>query len=318
MNVVQDQAAGLRRLIAVHPRCGFSDTATSVGRGAWVISVVSGVPESGKTTLATNLAVLLSQTGRHVMLIDSNRGALSCHRLLGTEPRYSLADLFADRRGLQEILSIGAVGIRVLPEGGRVLAFKRLSASRQRHLIERLSTLEQVADVVIIDTGNTESADTLAYALCSDTVLAIALPQQESLLRTYSLVKWLLLQRPDLHVGWVMNRYASLEQAKRVAKQVVRLLHQQFADRVQWLGSLPEDPNVDAATEQNACFWLCCPHSMAAKGLSTLAAELRIRMMTPSGASRRLYTFWEKLSEHLRPPALLPTPREEDSTWLVA
>lgn len=318
MNIIQDQAVGLRRLVAVQPMRNAADTAAGRCSSAWVMSIVSGVPQSGKTTLATNLAALLSQTGRHVVLIDGNRGTLSCHRLLGTEPRYSLADLFADRCELHEVLSTGAVGIRVLPEGGRVLAFKRISAWRQREVIVRLEALEQLADVVLIDTGRAESADTLAYALCSDLVLAIALPQRESLLHTYGLVKWLLMQRQDLQVGWVMNRCASQEQVQQVAERVVALLRRQFGQRGQWLGSLLEDPSVEAAVEQNACFWLCCPHSVAAKGLSTLAAELRIRMMTPSPTSRRLRTFWEQLSEHLRPPALQPVPREEERTWLVA
>lgn len=316
--MTRDQALGLRRLVAVQPIHSTDGTALRRDGKTWVMSIVSGVPESGKTTLATNLAALLSQTGRHVVLIDGNRGTLSCHRLLGTEPRHSLADLFAERHDLHEILSTGAVGIRVLPEGGRVLAFKRLSTWRQRAVIERLDALEQLADVVLIDTGGADSADTLAYALCSDFVLAIAVPQRESLLRTYGLVKWLLMQREDLQIGWVMNRCASEEQVQRVAERVAALLQQQFAGRVQWLGSLLEDPSVEAATEQNACFWLSCPHSVAAKGLSTLAAELRVQMMTPSATSGRLRTFWEKLSEHLRPPALQPVPREEEHSWLVA
>lgn len=317
MNVIGDQASGLRRLVAVEPMHGASGTAFIRPADTRVISVVSGVPESGKTTLATNLAALLAQTGCRVVLIDSNRGALSCHRLLGTEPHYSLADLFADRCSLQQALTTGAVGIRVLPEGGRVLAFKRLSTWRQRLLVERLGGLEQLADVVLIDTGSADSADTLAYALCSDIVVAIALPQQASLLRTYSLVKWLVMQRTDLQVGWVMNRCASPDQAQQLGERVGGLLRRQFGGQVRWWSSVLEDASVSAATEQNACFWLSCPHSAAAKGLSALATELRVQIMQPSSTNRRLHLFWERLSEQLRPPALQPIPREEEQTWVV-
>lgn len=318
MAVVHDQALGLRRLISQQPADGVLGITPGLRMGTWVISVVSGTPESGKTTIATNLSALLGQTGRHVVLLDGNVGALTCSRLLGTEPRYSLEDLFADRRDLPEILVSGAAGIRVLTGGTRILALKRLPAQGQRDIIERLRSLEVLADVILIDTGNPESTDTLAYALSSDMVLAIALPQRESLLRTYSLVKRLLLQRADLQVGWVMNRCISLAQAQKVGGQVERLLSGQFGNRVRLLGNIIEDNSVSTAAEQNACFWLCSPDSAAAKGLSALAAEVRSRIMPHPGVGRGLHAFLARLSDHLRPPALLPIPKEEENTWLVA
>jgi flagellar biosynthesis protein FlhG len=316
--VVHDQALGLRRLIARQPAEGVLGITPGLRMGTWVISVVSGTPESGKTTIATNLSALLGQTGRHVVLLDGNIGTLTCSRLLGTEPRYSLEDLLADRRDLPEILVPSAAGIRVLPGGARILALKRLSNQNQRDVIERLRSLEVLADVVIIDTGNASSTDTLAYALSADIVLAIALPQRESLLRTYSLVKRLLLQRADLQVGWVMNRCRSLMQATKIGQQVERLLATQFSNRVELLGNIMEDNMVGAAAEQNACFWLTWPDSLAAKGLSALAAVLRTRIISHPGAGRGLHAFLARLSDQLRPPALLPTPKEEEHAWLAA
>jgi flagellar biosynthesis protein FlhG len=318
MSVVHDQALGLRRLIAQRPMEGVLGITPGLRMGTWVISVVSGTSESGKTTIATNLSALLGQTGRHVVLLDGNVGAVTCSRLLGTEPRYSLEDLFADRRDLPEILTAGAAGIRVLPGATRILALKRLSAQGQRDIIERLRSLEVLADVVIIDTGNPESTDTLAYALSSDMVLAIAIPQRESLLRTYSLVKRLLLQRADLQVGWVMNRCVSSAQAQRIGGQVEQLLSAQFGNRVRLLGSIVEDNSVSAAAEQSACFWLSSPDSAAAKGLSALAVEVRSRIMPHPGVGRGLHAFLARLSDHLRPPALLPIPKEEEHPWVVA
>lgn len=317
MAAVQDQALGLRRLISQRPADGVLGITPGFGMGTWVITVVSGAPESGKTTIATNLSALLGQTGRHVVLLDGNVGTVTCSRLLGTEPRYSLEDLLADRRDLPEILASGAAGIRVLSGGARILALKRLSPRGQREVIERLRTLEMLADVVIIDTGSAESTDTLAYALSSDIVLAIALPQRESLLHTYSLVKRLLLQRADLQVGWLMNRCSSPVQAQKVGNQVEQLLARQFWGRVQLFGCILEDNSVNAAAEQNACFWLSCPDSPAAKGLSALAADLRARILSQPGAGRGLHAFLARLADHLRPPALLPIPKEEEQPWLV-
>ncbi|MCS6830197.1 MAG: hypothetical protein RMM08_04645 [Armatimonadota bacterium] len=318
MAVVHDQALGLRRLISQRPADSVLGIAPGLRMGTWVISVISGTPESGKTTIATNLSALLGQTGRHVVLVDGNVGMLTCNRLLGTEPRYSLEDLFTDRRDLPEILVPGAAGIRVLPGGARILALKRLSARGQQEVLERLRSLEVLADVILIDTGNAQSTDTLAYALSSDIVLAVALPQRDSLLHTYSLVKRLLLQRADLRVGWIMNRCRSVMQAQRVGRQVEQLFSRQFGNSVQLLGSIMEDNNVSAAAEQNACFWLASPDSAAAKGLSALAVEIRYRIMSVPEAGSGLHAFLARLSDFLRPPALLPIPKEEEQPWLVA
>lgn len=318
MTPVQDQAFGLRRLISEQTSDGVLGIAPGLRTGMWVISVVSGTPGSGKTTIATNLSALLGQTGRHVVLLDGNTGTINCSRLLGTVPQYSLEDLFADRRDLTEILASSAAGIRILPGGARILALKRLSPRSQRDVIERLRSLELMADVLLIDTGNATSTDTLAYALSSDIVLAIALAERESLLRTYSLVKRLLLQRADLQIGWVINRCASPVQAKKIGKQVERLLSTQFPGRVQAMGQIVEDKLVSAAAEQNACFWLLWPDSMAARGLSTVAVELRSRIVSYPGAGRGLHAFLARLSDQLRPAALLPIPKEEEQLWAVA
>lgn len=318
MATIHDQALGLRQLISQRPAVGALGLSPGLRTGTWVISVVSGTAESGKTTIATNLSALLGQTGRQVVLLDSNKGMLSCNRLLGTQPRYSLEDLLTERRDLPEILVPAAAGIRILPGGGRILAMRRLSAQNQRDVVERLRSLEVLADVVIIDTGGSQSTDTLAYALSSDIVLAIAIPQQESLLATYSLVKRLLLQRSDLQVCWIMNRCHSLEQAQIIGKQVERLLSKQFAGRVQILGAIMEDSSVGAAAEQNACFWLACPHSTAARGLSALATELRMRIWNYPGAGRGLHAFLARLCDQLRPPQRVPIRPQEDTAWIVA
>lgn len=318
MTTVQDQAFGLRTLSAQRDKEPPMWAISGFRTGTWVISVVSGEPGVGKTTLATNLSALLGQTGRNVVLVDGNVGVLTCSRLLGTQPRYTLEDLFADRRDLFEILVPGAAGIQVLPGGARILALKRLSVQGQKDVIERLRSLEALADVVLIDTGNARSTDTLAYALSSDIVLAVAAPNQNSLINTYALVKHLLSQRSDLQVGWVMNRCASLEQARRIGGRVESLLSKRFPGRTRLLGCIMEDSIVSAATEQSACFWLQWPDSVAAQGLGLLAAELRTGIVQHPGAGRGLHAFLARLSDRLRPPALLPIPKQEEETaWLA-
>lgn len=318
MAIIHDQAIGLRRLVSQQPFSSASGVTPGFQAGTWVVSLVSGMPEAGKTTIATNLSALLGQTGRQVVLVDGNTGVLSCNRLLGTHPRYSLEDLLAERRDLPEILVPAAAGIRVLPGGGRILAIRRLSPQSQREVVERLRSLEVLADLIIIDTGSAQSTDTLAYALSSDIVLAIAIPQQDSLIATYSLVKQLLRHRSDLQVGWVMNRCHSLQQAQTIGKQVERLLTKQFAGRVQMLGAIMEDSSVGAAAEQNACFWLACPHSVAARGLSALATELRVRIWNYPGAGRGLHAFLARLCDQLRPPQRQPIRQQEEKAWIVA
>jgi len=74
------------------------------GEDAKVIVVSSAVPNEGKSTVARNLALALSEGGRRVVLVDADMRKASLPRTLGLKPRSGLAELLAGARTLDEVV----------------------------------------------------------------------------------------------------------------------------------------------------------------------------------------------------------------------
>ena len=68
------------------------------------IVVTSCEPGDGKSTVATNLAIALSQLGRRVLLLDADLRNPTVHKMMGISNRAGLANLLTGNAKLQELL----------------------------------------------------------------------------------------------------------------------------------------------------------------------------------------------------------------------
>lgn len=143
--------------------------------GARVILVTSTLPGEGKTTVAVNLALTLSQSGAKVILADMDLRKPSVKAALGVETA---------SRGVWEVLSEGTPALQALTavEGTtlRLLAGDRPAQDARQFLTSRrlgtvVDQLRREADYVILDTppsglladsaGLTRLADGTLYVL---------------------------------------------------------------------------------------------------------------------------------------------------------
>jgi len=95
------------RLAQTDPSCPQAETLRAVssqllgrfGATPQSLVVTNILPRSGKTTVACNLALLLAQTGRRVLLVDANLVRPALHRVFRPEPHApTLAEVLAGRR----------------------------------------------------------------------------------------------------------------------------------------------------------------------------------------------------------------------------
>jgi len=115
--------------------------------------VTSVGPNEGKTTIATNLAVVMAQGGQKVILVDSDLRHPMLHEVWSHPNEMGLTSLLVgDAESLDSALRPTEVeGLRVLPSGPLSLnAPELLSSPRMAELFEELS---QQADVIIVDTA---------------------------------------------------------------------------------------------------------------------------------------------------------------------
>ncbi|MCU1614735.1 MAG: capsular exopolysaccharide family [Frankiales bacterium] len=86
--------------------------------GAYVVSITSSVAGEGKSTVASNLAVTLAETGARVLLVDADIRRPTIARLLGLEGGVGLTTVLAGQAALEDVVQEwGEQGLAVLPSG---------------------------------------------------------------------------------------------------------------------------------------------------------------------------------------------------------
>lgn len=104
----------------------------------------------GKTSLASNLAVIMAQGERRVILLDADLRRPKVHEYFGLPNHQGLSDVFLNRVSIEEVLrEIKEMKLSIITSGSPPPNPTELLGSRRMNLI--LSRLAELADLVIID-----------------------------------------------------------------------------------------------------------------------------------------------------------------------
>jgi capsular exopolysaccharide synthesis family protein len=121
------------------------------GKEHKVIQITSPNKADGKTTLSTNLAVCIAQSGKKVLLIDADFRRPRIHKIFALSNQTGLASLINGTSVLSEtIQDSGIAGLAILPSGRNVANPAELLTSPQFE--ELLAKIRGDYDFVLIDT----------------------------------------------------------------------------------------------------------------------------------------------------------------------
>jgi len=100
---------------------------TSAERTLRTILVTSAAPGEGKTTIATNLAMMLARAGRRILLVDADLRRPSVHKLLRCSGVSGFADLLQGREDLAHLVQ----SMRIEPSrGGDAIELSVMASGR--------------------------------------------------------------------------------------------------------------------------------------------------------------------------------------------
>ena len=121
-----------------------------VARPLHVVQVTSSVEGEGKSTTAANLALMIAEDGRRVLLVEADVRKPSVSRLFGVESAVGMTDVLAGMAELDEVLQPwGDAGLTILPSGAPAPNPSELLGSARA--TELFAALRARFDVIVVD-----------------------------------------------------------------------------------------------------------------------------------------------------------------------
>ncbi|MDD1529429.1 exopolysaccharide biosynthesis protein [Bradyrhizobium sp. WBOS7] len=156
-----DPSPNLLRYIVEYPLSRFSEAVrslkvavdlNSVARESRILAVTSTMPNEGKSTLSTNLAQLIAQSGARVVLIDADLRNPSLSRAVAPEAQVGLVDILAQKVQLEDALKVDPdTKLSILPAGitSSLLHTNEILASKA--MLTLVGELRSKFDYVLFD-----------------------------------------------------------------------------------------------------------------------------------------------------------------------
>ena len=286
-----DQATGLRNVVKMQH--------ASQPPQARVLTITSGKGGVGKSNTAVNLAVQLSKLGKRVIIFDADIGLANVEVMFGAIPKYNLSDVLYKGMAMRDVITKGPMNIGFISGGSGVVGLNNLTREQILSVVQKLSELDSMADVILIDTGAGISDSVMEFVIASPEVLLITTPEPSSLTDSYSLIKTLYrnldFNYKDTVINVIANRVNSAADGQAVYDKLSSVVSQFLNWNINYLGLVPQDTNIEKAVRQQQVVSLYDPQAPSAQAFAKIAESLvsgenryyEIR----GGFSRMIYRF---------------------------
>jgi flagellar biosynthesis protein FlhG len=250
----------------------------------------------GKSNISVNLALLMAQKGKKVLLVDADMGLANVDVLLGIIPQFTLVNVLNGQKKLSEIIIEGPLGIRLVASGsGGVQELADLNETQRNNFLQSLSDLQSDADIVLIDTGAGLHRNVLAFVLAAEEVLVVTTPEPTALMDAYGMIKIAQREKKDANLKVFVNMASNQMEADEAGKKLVILSKRFLNLDIQYLGFALRDMGVIKSVREQKPVVLSNPLNPFAVSLSRIADLL----LSKSGKDENvnLINFFKKVTQ---------------------
>lgn len=272
-----DQATGLRVIAKKNQRQypGIENNHTDKAHRIRVISVTSGKGGVGKTSVVANLAQAFQLMGQRVLVLDADLGLANMDIMLGLNPRYTIDHVLKGEKRLDEVIIAAPGGFHLLPAASGIQELTDLDHSQRLFLLNELDSLQDMFDVILIDTGAGISSNVMYFNFAAMERVVIITNEPTSLTDAYALIKVLSSKyrqkRFKVLINWTRNAVESDHIFRNLSMVADKYLGSPSLD---YLGWIPYDKQVPKAIRKQDTVLRLHPDTPASKSLMALAERI--------------------------------------------
>ncbi len=239
-----------------------------------IISVTSGKGGVGKSSVSVNLAILMQQLRKKVLVLDADIHLGNVDLICGVRSRYTIADVVTKNIPLNEVIVKGPGGIDILPASSAVSELIEMEDVILRKLASAFAGLQRAYDTIIVDTGAGIASTVLSFVLGSDKVILLVTPDPASIADAYAVIKVIKHWRVALPVVMVPNRVKTEAEGESIYKKMNLMVQKFLSSFIDYGGSIVEDEHLSRSVKLQQPLVLGAPNAPVVRTLKLLNRKL--------------------------------------------
>ena len=242
-------------------------------RRARVIAVSSGKGGVGKTNITTNLGIALAALNKRVCIFDADIGLANINILIGKTAEFSIEDVLANEKSIEDVLMDGPGGIKIVPASSGLDKMLLVGDTEKNNLLAAYEQLEQRFDYLLIDTSAGIAPTVLSFILSAHDAVIVVSPEPTSLTDAYSLIKTLHKKGFDGEIYTLVNMVLSYEDSVKIFKKLSAAIKKYLHFEIKYLGFVLMDQAVISSVIQQSPIMIQKPDSPASRCITAIAAK---------------------------------------------
>ena len=261
-----DQAEALRKLIN-------NEEQENKKTSTKLITVTSGKGGVGKSNFVVNLAIVLQNKGKKVLIFDADLGMGNDDVLMGIYPKHNIFDIIYNDLEIKDIIIEGTNGVSLIPAGSALSKAQELEESDKKIFLEKLDTLDEY-DYILMDTGAGVNKDVLSFIAASEELIIITTPEPTSLTDGYSLIKAIDHYKLKTNAKIIVNKAFTKEEGEETYNRFDRAVSKFLKINIEYLGCILDDKKLVQSVRQQKPFVVLYPNCDASKDIENIAMKL--------------------------------------------
>lgn len=266
---------------------------------ARVITVTSGKGGVGKSNTAINLAIQFRKMGKKVIILDADFGMANIEIMFGAVPKHNLCDLIYQGKNIKDIITWGPMEVGFISGGSGIAGMSNLSRDYLSYIIQNLAELDEMADIIIVDTGAGIADAVMEFLVASGEILLVTTPEPTSITDSYSLLK-ILYKHPrfkeeDTKVKMIANRVEKEAEGEVLYNKLNAVVTRYLKIPMTYLGSIPQDMQLSRAVMQQTPVSLQNPDARSSMAYEKIANRLMGKEETERQPKRGMAAFFSHI-----------------------